>query len=172
MTSSGGRRLRRPEGRNPNVWLAEPDEAEHVARLLVAFRDWYGSEWPSANAFLAGVERLIEGPETEYLLGAPHDDAPPAAVAQVRYRHSLWTASDDCWLEDLYVEDEARGAGLGRAMVERVIERAILRGCGRVELDVDDANTSARGLYEAMGFSEKNQGSALMQRSLGALREP
>jgi GNAT superfamily N-acetyltransferase len=153
------------------VWLAGPEEAEQVARLLTAFRDWYGSDWPSDNAFLAGVERLIEGPDTEYLLGAPDEDSPPMAVAQVRYRHSLWTASDDCWLEDLFVDEAARGSGLGRAMVERVIERATLRGCGRVELDVDDANPSARGLYESLGFAEKNGGSGFMQRKLGALRD-
>jgi GNAT superfamily N-acetyltransferase len=155
----------------PHVWLAEPDEAEHVARLLVAFRDWYRASWPSANAFLAGVERLIESSDTEYLLGAPNEDAPPMAVAQVRYRHSLWTASEDCWLEDLYVEDRARGCGLGREMVRSVIERAILRGCGRVELDVDDTNDSARALYASMGFAEKHAGCALMQRPLGALRK-
>jgi GNAT superfamily N-acetyltransferase len=154
-----------------HVWLAEPDEAEHVARLLVAFRDWYGATWPSANAFLAGVERLIEGQHTEYLLGAPHDDAPPMAVAQVRYRHSLWTASEDCWLEDLFVEEDARRSGLGREMVRTVIERAILRGCGRVELDVDDTNASARALYASMGFAEKHAGCALLQRPLGALRK-
>jgi GNAT superfamily N-acetyltransferase len=136
----------------------------------VAFRDWYGVGWPSGNAFLAGVERLIETKETEFLLGALNEDAPPMAVAQVRYRHSLWTASEDCWLEDLYVEDKARGSGLGREMVRSVIERAILRGCGRVELDVDDVNDSARALYAAMGFSEKHEGCALLQRSLGALR--
>jgi GNAT superfamily N-acetyltransferase len=157
----------------PAVWLAEPDEAEHVARLLVAFRDWYDANWPSANAFLAGVERLIEDAQTtEFLLGAIDDDSPPSAVAQVRYRHSLWTASDDCWLEDLFVEPDARGSGLGRAMVERVIERAILRGCGRVELDVDDINASARGLYESLGFAEKHAGCAVMVRGLGALRDP
>jgi GNAT superfamily N-acetyltransferase len=154
------------------VWLAGPDEAEHVARLLTAFRDWYGSDWPSDNAFLAGVERLIEGTDTEYLLGAVDEDSPPSAVAQVRYRHSLWTASDDCWLEDLFVEESARGTGLGRAMVDRVIERAVLRGCGRVELDVDDINESARGLYESLGFAEKHSGCAVMVRGLGALRDP
>ena len=43
------------------AWLAQPDEAEAVAALLVAFRDHMGSDWPSENAFLAGVERLLDG---------------------------------------------------------------------------------------------------------------
>ena len=148
------------------VWLAVPDEAEPVARLLAAFRTWYGKDWPSDNAFLAGVERLIEQPGTEYLLGAPHDDAPPMAVVQLRYRYSLWTSADDCWLEDLFVEEPARGTGLGRAMVEAAIDRARTHGCRRIELDVDDDNGAAGALYARLGFVEKNNGSAFLQRPL------
>jgi GNAT superfamily N-acetyltransferase len=150
----------------PRVWIAVPDEAEPVARLLADFRSWYGKEWPSDNAFHASVERLIEQRDTEYLLGAPHDDAPPVAVAQLRYRFSVWTAAEDCWLEDLFVAEDARGSGLGKAMVEAAIERATARGCRRIELDVDDDNTSARVLYEKLGFAEKNGGNAFMQRRI------
>jgi ribosomal protein S18 acetylase RimI-like enzyme len=145
------------------VWIAAPDEAAEVARLLAAFRAWYGKDWPSDDAFRAVVARLIGRHDVDYVRGARAAHAAAAAVAQVRYRHSLWTDADDCWLEDLYVDDAARGAGLGRAMVEAVVARARERGCRRVELDVDDANTPARGLYEALGFGEKNGGSAFMQ---------
>src|SRR4051794_12279251 len=100
------------------AWLAELDEAESVARLLVAFRGWMGKAWPSENAFLASVERLMEDPQTEYLLGSPDDDSPPAGVLQLRYRFSVWTAAPDCWLEDLFVLESARKAGIGSALVE------------------------------------------------------
>jgi ribosomal protein S18 acetylase RimI-like enzyme len=138
----------------PRIWLADFDEAETIAALLVEFRDWYGRDWPSDNAFLASVERLIDDRRaTEFLLGAPHDDAPPGGICQLRYRFSVWTASEDCWLEDLYVREEARGAGLGRAMVQEACRRAAERGCERIELDVSEANTSALALYEALGFA-------------------
>jgi GNAT superfamily N-acetyltransferase len=150
----------------PRVWIAQPHEAEEAARLLAEFRTWYGRDWPSDNAFLATVERLIERPDTEYVLGAV-DDAPPAGVAQVRYRPSIWTASDDCWLEDLYVSEAARGSGLGRALGEAVLDRARERGCRRVELDVDVGNAPARALYAALGFRDKSDGGSLfMQRAL------
>jgi GNAT superfamily N-acetyltransferase len=148
------------------VWVAEPDEAEHVARLLVAFREWWGVDWPSDNAFLAGVERLIESPDTEFLLGTPDDDSPPSAVAQLRFRYCIWTAAPDCWLEDLFVTENARRTGLGRAMVEAAIDRAEQRNCRRIELDVDDVNEAGRGLYQALGFAEKHGGAALMVKPL------
>ncbi len=134
------------------VWRAQPHEAETVARLLVAFRDHMGRDWPSENAFLASVERLMERHESEFLLGAPDDDSPPAAVAQLRYRFGVWYAAEDCSLEDLFVAEEARGAGLGRAMVDAVIERARERGCRRIELDTGEDNAAALALYEAAGF--------------------
>ena len=140
----------------PHVWIAEPDEAETVARLLVSFRDHLGHDWPSDNAFLAGVEKLIEDRNSEFVIGAPDADAPPAGVVSLRYRHSLWTASDDCLLEDVFVEGHARGTGLGRALVAFALDQARARGCRRAELDVNESNEPALALYESLGFGKKS----------------
>ena len=82
------------------VWRAEPHEAEVVAGLLVAFRNHLGFDWPADDAFLASVERLIEDPATDYLLGAPSAGSPAAGVVQLRYRWSVWREAEDCELED------------------------------------------------------------------------
>ena len=132
--------------------MAQPGEAETVAGLLVAFRDHLGIDWPSDNAFLAGVERLIEDRNAEFLLGAPNDDAPPAGIAQLRFRYGIWWAATDCLLEDLFVSASARGKGVARALVEMTVERARARGCRRIELDVNDANDPALALYRSVGF--------------------
>jgi GNAT superfamily N-acetyltransferase len=135
------------------TWRAEPHEAETVAALLVQFRNHMGHDWPSENAFLAGVERLIERPDTEFLLGCPDEDSPPAGVCQLRFRHGLWMAAEDCWLEDLFVTEAARRSGVGAALVEAALARARERGCRRVELDVSDANEAALALYGRYGFT-------------------
>jgi ribosomal protein S18 acetylase RimI-like enzyme len=141
----------------PSAWVAEPAEAAIVAGLLVEFRDHNGHDWPSANSFLASVERLMERRDTEFLLGTPHDDSPPAGVCQLRFRHSVWKAADDCWLEDLFVRSAARGAGLGGKLVSLALERARERGCRRVELDTNEANDAALELYRRLGFSERSK---------------
>ena len=150
------------------IWPASPEEAPQVAELLAAFRDWWGLDWPDDASFLASVRRLIVREDTEFLLGAPAGGASPAAVTQVRYRWSLWWEAEDCWLEDLYVRDEARGSGLGRAMVEEVLARAAARGCRRVELDVNDGNEPAQRLYASLGFETGKAGGRdiLMRRRL------
>ena len=140
-----------PDG-SPHVWLAKRDEARDVARLLVAFRDHLNQDWPPEAAMLASVERLIDGPDTEYLLAAGAPGEPPAGLVQLRYRWSVWRDSDDCLLEDLYVDRAARRNGLGRALVAATVERARARGCRRIELDTAEVNEAALALYFAMGF--------------------
>jgi ribosomal protein S18 acetylase RimI-like enzyme len=136
----------------PRVWRAERREAQDVARLLVAFRNHLGFDWPSDNAFLASVERLIDDPATEYLLGAAGRDSPALGVVQLRYRWSVWRASHDCLLEDLFVDPGARRSGLGRALVQAAIDRARARACRRIELDTAETNEAALALYRSAGF--------------------
>jgi GNAT superfamily N-acetyltransferase len=133
--------------------LAGPEEAAVVARLLIGFRDHYGRSEPPDDTFYSGVARLIEDPDAEYLLAAAADGDEPAGVCQLRYRHSRWTVSEDCWLEDLYVRDSARGTGLGKALTQASIDRARGRGCRRIELDVNESNPHAIGLYTSLGFA-------------------
>jgi ribosomal protein S18 acetylase RimI-like enzyme len=133
------------------VWVAAEDEAAEVAGLMAAFRDWLGYDDPADGEIRDVVDRLIRDPHTDYLLGAVDDG--PAGVCQLRYRLCVWTGTDDCWLEDLYVRDEARGAGLGRALVDKAVERARERGCRRMDLDVNEQNGEALAFYERMGFT-------------------
>ncbi|MGI8749205.1 MAG: GNAT family N-acetyltransferase [Thermoleophilaceae bacterium] len=146
------------ESSTARAWQAEPDEAEAVARLIIGFRDHMGRDWPSDNAMLAGVERLMEDVGTTYLLAAADDDSPPGGLIQLRFRHSLWTAAPDCWLEDLYVDPAARRRGVGDALVGLALDVARERGSRRVELDTSEDNEAARALYARHGFSGKSKG--------------
>jgi ribosomal protein S18 acetylase RimI-like enzyme len=130
------------------IRLATPDDAADVARLMIGFRDWWQRDEPDDAAFEAGVRRLLDDPNTDYLVAGD----PPVGVCQLRYRYALWTESEDCALEDIFVEAGARGSGLGKALVVAAFERARERGCRRMELDVNEANEAALSLYESMGF--------------------
>jgi len=157
--------------------VAAPDEAEVVAGLLVAFRDWLGNSQPADSSFRSSVARLIDDADTEFLLGAPDGESSAAGVVQMRYRHSVWTTSDDAWFEDLFVLDSARGTGLGRALTEFAFERARSRGCFRIQLDVNAANEPAHALYESLGFSARSETfdgglTLMMTRILQDVRDP
>jgi GNAT superfamily N-acetyltransferase len=134
------------------VWLASEAEAGAVAELFGGFRDWWGFEGPSDEDVARGVRRLLGDPDTEFLLAAG-PDREPAAFCQLRFRFGVWHQAGDCWLEDLFVREEARREGLGSALVEGAIERARRRGCARIELAANEANPAAIALYERFGFS-------------------
>lgn len=149
------------------AWVAQPEEAEVVAGLLVEFRDHMGHDWPSANAFLASVERLIEDPDAEFLLATRDDDSPPGGVLQLRFRLSVWTAAPDAWVEDVFVRADTRRCGVGDALVALAIEVAAQRGAKRIELDTKEDNAAALALYERHGFSNRSKAGTSRDLFLG-----
>ena len=139
-------------------WVAQPEEAEAVAGLLVEFRNHMNHDWPSDNAFLASVERLLEDRDTEFLLASRDDDSPPAGVLQLRFRFSVWRAAADAWIEDLFVRADARRAGVGDALIALAVDRSAERGARRIELDTNEDNAGALALYERHGFTNHSKG--------------
>ena len=55
-------------------------------------------------------------------------------------------------MDGVCVERDARGRGVGSALLSAVKAEARSRGCGQVRLDVIDTNARARALYEREGF--------------------
>lgn len=61
---------------------------------------------------------------------------------------STWVASEDCYLEDLFVDPVARGKGLGRALIDDLITLARAKGWSRLYWHTNEGNTRARALYD------------------------
>lgn len=63
-----------------------------------------------------------------------------------------WTVVDQSELGNVAVAEEARGEGVGRALVEAILERIRARGARECFLEVRESNEVAQGLYRGMGF--------------------
>jgi GNAT superfamily N-acetyltransferase len=61
---------------------------------------------------------------------------------------STWVAGDDCYLEDLFVADAARGKGLGRALIDDLAALARAKGWHRLYWHTNEGNARARALYD------------------------
>jgi ribosomal protein S18 acetylase RimI-like enzyme len=133
------------------VRRAESEDLEAVTRLVAEFRDWWGKAEPSVAGISEVAAQLLDHDHTEFLLAFVDGEA--VGVCQLRYRLSVWTGAEDCWLEDLFVTEAARGASHGRDLVEAAFESARARGCRRIELDVNEQNTAALRFYESLGFT-------------------
>ncbi len=132
------------------VALAVGAEALAVAgQLLHAFNTEYDDPSPGAPALAARLRALVDDGDTEVLLVG--DDG-AGGVAVLRFRRSLWSSADECYLAELYVVPTRRGSGLGRTLLRACVERAVGRGCDFIDLSTSEDDVAARHLYEAEGF--------------------
>jgi GNAT superfamily N-acetyltransferase len=98
-----------------------------------------------------GLRRTLFG-ERRYAeaLIARLDDA-PAGFALYFHNYSTFLGKPGLYLEDLFVEPRHRGKGIGKALLRRLAEIALERGCGRVEWAVLDWNAPSIAFYRALG---------------------
>ncbi|MFN7224386.1 MAG: GNAT family N-acetyltransferase [Paracoccaceae bacterium] len=68
----------------------------------------------------------------------------------IHHHHcSSWVPGDDVYLEDLFVAPEARGKGVGRALINDLIAIGRTNGWHRLYWNTDRTNTAARALYDS-----------------------
>ena len=99
----------------------------------------------------ADLERHLFGEprRAEVLLG--RESGEPVCFALFFHNFSTFLARPGLYLEDLFVRPEARRRGHGRAMLVRLAQIAVERGCGRFEWSVLDWNAPAIAFYESLG---------------------
>ena len=130
------------------------DDAEPIARLLHDFNLEFEEPSPGVEALTANVRRLLEPGEMTVLLAGEGPDG----LSLFRFRPALWSEGLETYLQELYVVPALRGQGIGRALLERTIELARERGADGIDLGTGETDTAARGLYESMGFTNREGG--------------
>ena len=90
--------------------------------------------------------RLHDAHEPMRVLGAFDGDTPLGIVHFIFHR-SCWTVAPYCYLQDLFTVAEARGKGVGRALIEAVYAAAKLEGANRVHWLTNESNAEAMVLY-------------------------
>jgi ribosomal protein S18 acetylase RimI-like enzyme len=69
-------------------------------------------------------------------------------IVHFHYQLSTWSETSHCYLEDLYVAEDARGKGAAKALIQQVQELAIKQGCTELFWITKESNTTARKLYD------------------------
>ena len=143
-----------PDAGPPPVTLATASaDLEVAGRLLHDFNTEYDDPTPGADALAERLAELVADGGTEVLLVGGADTDAADGVAVLRFRPSLWSRADECYLAELYVVPGRRGGGLGRVLLRACLERAVARGCDFIDLATSEDDVAARHLYEAEGFS-------------------
>ena len=88
-------------------------------------------------------------PYAEVLIG--ETDGVAAGFALFFHNFSTFEGLPGVYLEDLFVRQEARGGGLGKALLIDLARIALERGCARLEWSVLDWNAPSIGFYRKLG---------------------
>ena len=88
-------------------------------------------------------------PYAEVLIG--EIDGAAQGFALFFHNFSTFEGKPGIYLEDLFVRPEARGSGLGKALLSRLAALAVERDCARLEWSVLDWNEPAIGFYQNLG---------------------
>ena len=114
--------------------LAEFERLTHLLQVTPEkLRPQLFGEKPAAEAMVAEVDGQV------------------VAFALYFTNFSTFLAQPGLYLEDLFVQPEHRGSGIGEALLTRLASLAVERGYGRFEWSVLDWNENAIRFYQRMG---------------------
>ncbi|WP_010214362.1 GNAT family N-acetyltransferase [Sphingomonas sp. PAMC 26621] len=130
-----------------------PATADDVALILHFVREL--AEFERAADKVVATEPLLHNalfgahPAAEAAIASL--DGTPVGMALFFHNFSTWTGWRGLYLEDLYVTPEARGSGVGKALLKHLAALAVERGCTRFEWSVLDWNEKAIAFYRSVG---------------------
>ena len=104
-----------------------------------------------AKASEADILRDLFGADPKVFCEIAEVDGRPVGFALWFYTYSTFQGRHGIWLEDLFVDPEARGLGAGKALLVNLAQRCVREGLGRLEWWVLDWNEPSIRFYKAQG---------------------
>ena len=125
----------------------QPEDRDDWQRLWTGYLAFYNTTVPD-TVYASTFARLIGSDPQDFDALIATVEGRPVGLAHFLFHRHAWKIEQVCYLQDLYVADEARGTGLGRALIEAVYARADAAGAPAVYWLTQDFNHTARQLYD------------------------
>jgi len=136
----------------PVIRPVERGDYERWLPLWEGYNAFYGRSGPTALApeiTAMTWARFFDAYEPVHALVAELDGS-LLGLTHYLYHRSTTSIAPNCYLQDLFTAEEARGKGIGRALIEAVYERARAAGAPRVYWLTHHTNETARRLYDTV----------------------
>jgi GNAT superfamily N-acetyltransferase len=130
-----------------NLRAASVNDAAALAALLQQL----APDEPRADATLLAL-RLGELPACRVVLVAERDGKLLGTCTLNLIEHLAHNFARSALLEDVVVDTEARGLGIGQALMGKAIERARMWGCYKLVLSSSQSREAAHAFYARLGF--------------------
>jgi ribosomal protein S18 acetylase RimI-like enzyme len=100
----------------------------------------------------AELAEIIAAPATQLLLAVDDDGTVLGALTLAVFRIPTGVRA---WIEDVVVDDAARGRGVGEALNQEALTRARVAGATTVDLTSRPSREAANRLYQRIGFQQR-----------------
>ena len=130
---------------NINIRELKESDKDRWLELWAGYLDFYKSTLSNEQTEFT-FKRLINHDQKMYGFVAENENG-VIGFTHCLFRPSTWTETDYCYLEDLFVDSNIRGKGVGRALINRVVELAKEKNSKRVYWTTQEFNKTARVLY-------------------------
>lgn len=132
------------------IRAATPADVPTILRFVKDLAT-YEREPDAVKATEADLQRVLFGPRPYAEAIIAEEAGVPLGFALFFHNFSTWEGRPGIYLEDLYVTPEARGQGVGKALLARLAALAVERDCARLEWSVLDWNAPAIAFYRSLG---------------------
>jgi GNAT superfamily N-acetyltransferase len=130
-----------------DIRSALPEDETDWRRLWAGYLAFY--DVPLAEAVTASTWRRILDPQSRLSMRVALIDGTMAGFAIHHHHDSTWVVGCDGYLEDLYLDPAFRGKGIGRALIDDLIDISKARGWERLYWHTNVNNVTARKLYDS-----------------------
>lgn len=149
---------------NTEITFAQATDLDAMADLLAELFTLESDFRPGRDKQLAGLRLILDNPQLGRLFVLRVDGA-VAGMANALITVSTAQGQPVLLLEDVIVSAAQRGGGLGRRLVEHVLDWAAATGMGRVTLLADRDNAPALAFYGRLGFEPSAM--TVLRRKIG-----
>lgn len=129
---------------------ARPGEAGLVLTFIKALAE-YEKLAHEVDATEAMINEALFGPNPKVFCDIAEWDGEPAGFALWFYTYSTFRGRHGIWLEDLFVNPEQRGRGIGKALMAGLAKRCLDEDLPRLAWWVLNWNEPSRVFYRSIG---------------------
>jgi glucosamine-phosphate N-acetyltransferase len=113
--------------------------------------------WPNKMLERDGLRNLFREAllENSRILLSARLKTKVVGFGSITLKPHLWHGGLIAWVDELVVDAECRGSGIGRMLLDRLLALAQDKGCRAMELDSAFHRVEAHGFYEKLGFEKR-----------------
>jgi len=129
---------------------AARSDAPRILKFIIDLAE-YEKLGDEAVATVEDIERDLFGASPKVFCQIAEWNGEPAGFALWFYTYSTFLGRLGLWLEDLFVDPDMRGHGIGKALLTNLAQRCLAEGLGRLEWNVLDWNQPSIEFYRSQG---------------------